>query len=249
MSQIVDWDELPKNPSSKGDGKGKSDGVKYLKFEDGKRYRIRLISKPVAYQQHWKPVIVRSPGTDKDGNVIDPLMQLGFKPETRYSIWILDREDNNTLKVMDFGASIYKEIVEWKVGFSEEPGGMNGPDFQIKIEGIKRNRKYKILALERKPFTQEELDMFKQSKLREKLEEIRKPNTPEEIRKIYEKAKSEGKLRGDDPEVAGNDAPAAIPTPTPVPTPVAAPVAAAPAPVAKPAAKPATPAADDPLAW
>jgi hypothetical protein len=95
--------------------------------------------------------------------------------------------------------------------------------------------------------------MFKQSKLREKLEEIRKPNTPEEIRKIYEKAKSEGKLRGDDPEVAVNDAPAAALAPTPVPTPVpvaavAAPVSV-PAQVAKPAAKPATPDSNDPLAW
>jgi len=257
MGNIIDWDEIPKanyDNSKKGENGQSKGGITYLKFEDNKRYRVRLISKPMNYHQYFKPIICRSPGCDENGTVIDPLMQMGFKPDSRYSIWIFDREDKNALKLMDFGIGLYRDIVEWKVGYNEDPGGMNGPDFQIKTEGIKRSRKYKVLALEKKPFTEEELQIIKTSDLRKKLEEIRKPHTPEEIRKMYEKAKAEGKLRtdSDDQEPAGQAQSQQRPSsPAPTPTPVAAATtapAATPTPAPAPAAKPVTP-SDDPLNW
>ena len=252
MGNIIDWEDVPK-PSydnSKKDGPGKS-GITYLKFEDNKRYRVRLISKPMNYHQYFKPIICRSPGCDENGTVIDPLMQMGFKPDSRYSIWIFDREDNNTLKLMDFGIGLYRDIVEWKVGYNEDPGGMNGPDFQIKTEGIGRNRKYKVLALEKKPFTEEELQIIKTGDLRKKIEEIRKPHSPEEIRKMYEKAKLEGKLRTDDKPASGQTQAQqhpSTPAPTPIPVVAAAAPTPTPAPAPAPAAKPVAP-SDDPLNW
>lgn len=253
MGTIVDWDEMQNN--FKGDkspsGAGGKGGISYLKFEDNKRYRVRLISKPMHYLQYFKPIICRSPGCDENGTVIDPLMQMGFKPDSRYSIWVFDREDNNAIKIMDFGVGLYRDIVEWKVGYNEDPGGVNGPDFQIKTEGVGRSRKYKVLALEKRPFTEEELTAIKTGDLRKKLEEIRKPHSPEEIRKMYDKAKAEGKLRTDD-EGATQKTPSSRPTsnapssPAPVHSP--APAAHAPTPVPAAAPKPASN-ADDPLNW
>lgn len=245
---ICDWNELPKtNYEDKGNQENK---IKFLKFEDNKRYRVRLISKPNHYLQHFQPIMAISPGCSEDGTVIDPLMQMGFKPTDRYSIWVFDREDGNALKIMDFGISIYKEIVEWKVAFNEEPGGMNGCDFQIKTEGIKRSRKYRLMALDKVPFTDEELTLIRGGDLKKKLDDLRKPMTPEEIKRKYEKAKADGKLRVDDDETKSPASMSSTPTsqvsaPAPAPRVVApAPQAATPAPVAAP-----KPVGEDPLNW
>lgn len=192
MAQFVDFDEsnLPKNS-----GKGKS-GVEFLKLEPNKKYRLRFVGKAFQYLQHWEPVICRSPEKDAQGNVIDPLMLKGFTPKRRYSIWVLDRDDGNKLKLLDFSTAIYITVTEWQSAYNKEAGGNEGPDWQIKIEvppnGNRRQAKHKALALDRTPFTEEELAMLREAKLKEKLLEMRRPNTPEEINAMLAKL-TEGK--------------------------------------------------------
>lgn len=187
---------------SRGDSGGGGMGGLFLKLEVGHKYKVRLISRPIGYLQHWEPIICRSPGNDKNGTPLDPLMIRGFKPKERFAIWVFDRNDDNKLKVMDFPPSLFDQFVEWKDAYNEEPGGKNGPDWSIRIEsktGQKRNARYKALALDRSPLTEEELERIKAGfngvPLKDKLVELRKDHSPEEILAML--AESEGKGDGD----------------------------------------------------
>lgn len=181
MPKYVGWDE----PEERKGGQG---GGQFLKLEAGKKYKVRLVSRPVQYFQHWDPVICRSPGVDPEsGKTLDPLMLQGHTPKKRYAIWVFDREDQNKLKVMDFPPSLRDQFVEWKANFNEDPGGPNGPDWIVKLEvpGTDRRRtKYKASYLDKAPFTQEELKQITEGNLKEKLNELRRENTPEEIRQL-----------------------------------------------------------------
>ncbi len=179
MSKFVGWDEQETR---------KGQGGQFLKLEAGKKYKVRLVSNAVQYFQHWEPVICRSPGQDpKTGQVVDPLMLQGFVPKKRYAIWVFDREDQNKLKVMDFPPTLYEQFAEWKANFNENPGGANGCDWIIKLEipGTDRRRtKYKATHMDKVPFTPEEVKLIQEGNLKEKLAELRKENTPEDIRRM-----------------------------------------------------------------
>lgn len=204
MPSFVGWDE--QGEKKKGQG-----GGQFLKLEAGKTYRVRLVSNAVRYFQHWEPVICRSPGVDAKGTVLDPLMQMNFAPKERYAIWVFDREDGNKLKVMDFPPTLYEQFSEWKVNFNDAPGGPSGPDWKIKLEvrgNDRRKTQYKAAALDKTPLTSEELELIKNGNLKEKLAELRKENTPEEIRNLL--AAKNGDPTG--PSTARPNAP--IPTAT-----------------------------------
>lgn len=180
MPSFVGWDE-PTGNKNKGGGQ-------FLKLEAGKTYHVRLVSNAVRYFQHWEPVICRSPGIDpKTNKILDPLMQQNYAPKERYAIWVIDRDDANRLKVMDFPPVLFEQFAEWKVNFNEAPGGPNGPNWKIKLEMRGNNRRltqYKASHLDKAPFTAEELEQIKAGNLKEKLAELRKENTPEEIRQL-----------------------------------------------------------------
>jgi len=184
-AKIFSWNELPDIGKKKG---GKSSG--FLKLEPGNTYTVRLVLDPIAYLQHWEPVICRSPFRDeKTGEIIDPLMALGHEPKQRFACWVLHREDNSTLKLMDFPPSLAKDFKKWSVANgNESAGGMKGPDFRIVVEKgeTKLRTKYAAIHMNVAPFTQDEIAMLKAAGgtegLLTKLKNLRKDNTPEEIR-------------------------------------------------------------------
>lgn len=184
MPKYVPWDQQPR--SSKGNG-----STQFLKLEAGKKYRVRLVSKPLVFFQHWDPIACRSPQPGEDGKIVDPLMLMGFEPKRRYSIWVLDRDDANKLKIMDFPPTLYEQFVEWKNDFNDDPGGPNGPDWNIRLEipgGDKRRTKYKANHLDRKPFTKDEADAIANGGLNEKLADLRRDHSPDEIRQMLSDA-------------------------------------------------------------
>jgi hypothetical protein len=192
MSKYVGWDE-----SSGGKGKGDA-GSQFLKLQAGNKYKLRLVGKAIKYLQHWDPFACRSPGVDAaTGQVLDPLMQLGYEPKPRFAIWVLDREDGDRIKVMDFPGSLFDAFKEWKQAHNEEPGGMKGCDWQIKVTpgpgGDKRKTKYSAMHLDRAPFTEDETKRIKEmGDISKKLLEFRRDHTPEEIRALLEEKKKSG---------------------------------------------------------
>lgn len=184
--KVFGWNDIPTD--NKKGGKGKSSS--FLKLEPGNTYTVRLVLDPLCYLQHWEPVICRSPYKDeKTGQVIDPLMALGHEPKERFACWVLHREDGNSLKLMDFSMGMAKSFKKWsQANGGESAGGMKAPDFRIIVEkGETRMRTtYTAVPMNPAPFSQEEIAMLKASGgtsgLMDKLKELRRDHTPEEIR-------------------------------------------------------------------
>jgi hypothetical protein len=190
-------------------GGDRGDGGVFLKLEKNNKYKVRLVGKPLHYYQHWEPIVCRSPYIDEQNNVICPLMLMGHKPKDRYSIWVLDRCDNK-LKVMDFPQSLYNIFHEYNRETGKEPGGADGPDWSIRVEapsGKQKFTKYFGTPLGLAAFTPEELSMIKEGKLKERLLDLRRDNTPDEIREML--AKKSGAAPQDD--AASEDAHASAP--------------------------------------
>lgn len=180
-ARVVSWDE-----SSENQGGGGKPRLNFLKFKAGSTYRVRMICEPIKYLTHWKPVTCRPPFPDEKGKIIDPIVLRGLAEEakTRFSALFFDRSDA-LLKVADFPVTLLEQFKIWKEAHNEPPGGKNGPDWYIKV--VKKNNltKYTATALDRAPLTQEEIAIVKSfggsAKLQEKLQELRRPHTPEEI--------------------------------------------------------------------
>jgi len=189
MSKFFDWE-------AEGDGSSNKGG-QFLKLEAGKKYRVRPVGKPIKYLQHWEPVRCRSPYMNDKGEIIDPLMLLNKEPKKRYAYWIMDRDDESRLKIMDFSSSILDAFKEWKEMWNEEPGGHKGGDWQIKVipgaGGDRRKNKYIATFIEKSPFTDEEKQRISEAgDLAKKLMDARKPNTPDEIRAMLSEAEGKG---------------------------------------------------------
>lgn len=182
------------------------DKTEGLVLHPGHKYRVRLVGKCFVYHQHWGPIICRSPGFDEYGKCIDPLMLKGFEPKQRFAIWVLDRDDGNKLKIMDFPTALHEGFEEWasENNFEKEPGSKDGCDWLIKVEESRRFTPegeevpaiaYKAHYLDRAPFTEEEIGRMKQLNIKEMLWQLRRPHTPEEInemlRRVEERAKKE----------------------------------------------------------
>ena len=184
-AKVFSWNEIPANPNQKKSGKSA-----FLKLEPGQTYTVRLVLDPIAYLQHWEPVICRSPFKDeKTGEIIDPLMALGHEPKQRFACWVLHREDGNTLKLMDFSVGLAKDFKRWSTANGgESAGGMKGPDFRIIVEKgeTKLKTRYTAVHINVAPFTQDEIAVLKASGgtdgLMSKLKDLRRDHTPEEIR-------------------------------------------------------------------
>ena len=217
MNSYVTWDSIKKE--------GGTGGGIFLKLQAGSKYRLRLVGSPLKYLQHWtmsgSSVTCRSPGTDPTtGQIVDPLMLMGEEPKVRFAMWVLNRDDGNKLQIIDFPPQLAQHFALWKEGFNDEPGGKNGPDWQIKLDapgGVKSQTKYSALALDRAPFTEEELKRIQDGKLRERLDDVRRANTPEEIRAMLadKKAGGTGRL-----PAKGQGAPAATAAQAAAPAPV-----------------------------
>ena len=234
-AKIFSWSDIPTESSSGGGNKSSM----FLRLEVNNTYTLRLVLDPICYYQHWQPIRCRSPYKDPETQkVICPLMALGYEPKPRFSCWVLHREDGNALKLVDFSQGLAKDFKKWqKANGNESPGGMKGPDFRIVVEpGEGRIKvKYTCVPMNVAPFSAEEIAVLKAAGgtegLKEKLQELRKDDSPEEIRKMMAE-KGIGVAQPQTQEAPPSQAPAA-----------AAPAAP------ETAAAPATPASDDDISF
>ena len=192
MATYRDWEDA-KNKKGAGGG-----GI-FLKLEEGKKYKVRLVGKAICYYMHWKgdncPITCISPYIDEKTNkTLDPLMLQGVSPSPRYSIWVLNRNEGNKLQVMDFPQGLCERFAAWKQNFNDEPGGANGPDWIIekkKTGPSAKNVKWTADYLDRTPLTAEEVVMIKSPEvgdLKRRLVEYHPPETPEKIRALMAEA-------------------------------------------------------------
>jgi len=212
--KFTGWDDQGSKPK----------GQTFLKLTAGQEYRLRLIGNPtpvlLVYLENkltGSKMVYRSPYMDEAGKIIDPLLLAGVITQDdlkeKWSCWVIDRTDGK-FKITDVGWGLKNKFGMWKKNFNDEPGGPKGPDWAISSTGTFKNTKWEAMPLDRTPWTDEEVKFMKENNLKKLIEEVRRPDTPDEIRARYERFRSDPKSLTQ-PAVA---------TPAPVPLPPAAPV-------------------------
>lgn len=181
--------------------------LEHVKLEEGTPRRLRLVAKPYKFWRHYDPIMAISPGFEQD-----VCWQAGHRPRERYAILVLDRTDENKLKILEGGPAIFNEFKSYfELTQGKDPGGKDGPDWLIKVEipsrmkdgrpvKDKRQTKYHVMRDEKAPFTKEEEAHIRENWV--ELKDMKKPHTPEIIAEMFEDAKR----RGDgDPLPGGGD--------------------------------------------
>ena len=186
----VDWAKV--ETRDEDSPRGDSDSI-YIKFAPGK-FKVRPIGSPYFFLQTFIPK--KMTGADKDIAVIspgegeDPLIKLGILPQQKGAIFVLDRLDGNKLKIMRFGAAIYKHIKNYAVEMKVDPADIKqGIDFLIKVSdpgGNPRNRQYEVTPLGCTPITKDEGKDLKELKASGKLPDFEKLFAPTPLEKINE---------------------------------------------------------------
>ncbi len=212
---VDDWAQV--DPKVGKSGGGGNDGFLKLKPDGSRKdniYKVRFCCSPVFYYQWFltnvnksgKSIIVRSPlrGEDANGKAItdenapyvDPLCYLidpdskdgrTYRPSLKYATFILDRGDNNKLKVLDFTPPLYRQLAAWSQANGLSCSAVDAPPFSLGvIEGstpqTRNQYKYTVSSgLNREPFTEDEKRLLSSRDLIDQLAKLRKPDSVEDI--------------------------------------------------------------------
>lgn len=192
-----------------------------------KTAKVRLIGRPYRYFEYLHPIKVRAdydPFAGRERQ--DPLAKLGFVPRGRNVMFVFDRRDDNKMKLMFFDhfqgdiddedcrcdcpqhqheiakedRRLFEAIAAYKIRGNIEPGGPQGPDFDVRIEvrvKIVRGRKYFVsqkseasASREPKPFAEKELAVLEAhgrwEGLKKELDEAVKAVPDAEIQKMLD---------------------------------------------------------------
>jgi hypothetical protein len=187
----IQWSKLEKRDNGGGGSNG--DGI-FLKFGPGK-FRVRLLGEPYEYEQLFiskknttseRDIPVISPGDDSD-----PLRKMGYNATPKLAVNVLDRKDDNKLKIMRVGPSVYNHIKSYYEETGVDPSDpKKGPDLLISVDdpnGNPRQRKYTVTFLQATKITREEASKIKEEGGLHKLEKYFKAATTEEIEELISK--------------------------------------------------------------
>lgn len=198
------WGEVGTKPPKSSNG-GSQSSIEHLTLAEGPTYRIRLVGKPYQFWRHYEVLRATSPGFKSD-----VAWQAGHVPRERYAILILDRNDNNKLKILEAGPAVFNEFKNYFELKQRDPGGKEGPDWMIQVKvpsrtkdgktiKDKRQTQYKVMADESAPFNAEEQKYIKDNWV--ELKDVKKPTDPDLIKEMLEDAKT----RSDSDPIPGSN--------------------------------------------
>lgn len=205
MASIVDWNTLGGE-----EGKKNSNGkTKFLRFESNKMYTVRPVGRAFEFFKFFikstnRSVVVESEDVDAAAALLAEEFGQEFKPQHRYAINVIDREDNQ-IKIMEGGQQIFKQFALWAKGNQTHPGGMGGGDWLIQVDGDGLNRKYSTQCIRPSPLSEEEMDRVKNSGEVYDLESF---YSGVALNEVVSKAKGEQKQ---EPDNASQDVPKSAP--------------------------------------
>ena len=191
----VDWDDVAKPVKKYQPKDGDKKRLPYMKLVEGEKHRLRLVGKVWKFKRHYRPIMAISPGIEQD-----VCWQAGNDPSDRYIIHVIDRDDDNQLKLLEGGSLLFGEFKSYSTLTGRNPSGAEAPDFIIQHEvptktndkGKKykdfRGTKYHSMNTDAKPFTAEEIAYIDAHVLI--LEEVKKPHDPEMIAEMFEDSKT-----------------------------------------------------------
>ncbi len=155
MSGFVQWNEVPSG----------GERTNFLALKSGNTYKIRPLLQPLNFHKYFHKVDGKMRTAVVSEEVVAQMAakypDLG-KPANRYAMYVLDRNDNNQIKVMEFPISVYKQFSNSFQATNNEPGSkVNGSDWMIKISGTGFNTTYETTFIANTPLTEEEINVVK----------------------------------------------------------------------------------------
>jgi len=174
---ISNWSDFTPTFVSKTNAGGTKKDIQRLNIADPGEHKVRLVGKPIYYYRYWvggKAAICEDPSTC-------PVRQkYGIDPTLRYAVNVLDRNDGDKLKIMEFSQTVYDQIKTLCTKRSvSNPGDEFGPDFDIIVTGSKPKIKTQILLGDKTPFTDSQKEYIKANIF--ELKKIYKPVPSNEI--------------------------------------------------------------------
>lgn len=159
----VDFSNWPDKSSGGGNG------ITFLRFESGKTCRLRPFGSAVEFVklfiERGKPSIIVDPD-DKDAaaKLLTEHAGREIKPSYRCAMFVLDRGDDNKVKILEGGHQIFEAFANWTAGSGIRPGSGQGGDWQISVTGDgvggSNPRKYSPVYLGPQMFTDDEKKMI-----------------------------------------------------------------------------------------
>ncbi len=142
MPTEVDWNSVG-GKDGKGAGRGKT---RFIKFEAGKTVEIRPVGKTVEFYKFFIPetqrsVVVELEDGTKAADILTQHTGKEMKPVHRFAMNVIDQEDNQ-IKVLEGGRSIFKYFAAWSKRAKSHPGGQNAWTWTIEASGKGLNREY-----------------------------------------------------------------------------------------------------------
>lgn len=165
-AEELEWGQDQFKKSEKqGEGEKSYVKVPYMSFSESGTYKVRLVGNVVKFLKHWKPFpkgarIITAPQI-KDS---DPAWAAGFYPRKTGAVLCFDRNDNNTLKILEKGMSIFRPIDFQSKVKGINPGGKDGVDIIINVEKTgpePMDVEYSVLIDEKAPLTKAEGEAVK----------------------------------------------------------------------------------------
>ncbi len=161
MASEVDWNSLG------GTDQQQRGRINYIRFESGKMYSIRPVGKAVEFYKFFvqsdvgrRSLCVDIEQVEKAAEMLSEKQGKEIKPQHRYAMNVIDREDS-TIKILEGGPMIFKFFANWAKGNNTHPGGMEGGNWQIQVQGDGLARKYVTGYLGPAPFSEDELNRIK----------------------------------------------------------------------------------------
>ena len=156
MATEVDWNSVGGKSGAGGSGKK----TRFVRFEDGKTVEVRPVGKAVEFykffiQETQRSVVVDLDDGMKAAEILTEHTNKEFKPSHRYAMNVIDREDQ-LVKVLDGGRSIFKYFGAWAKRTKSHPGGQNGGNWTIEATGVKLNREYTTTFVGPAPISDQE---------------------------------------------------------------------------------------------
>lgn len=184
---MVEWDDItPPKKSSGGGRKGGGSG-KFLRLEANSMYRVRPVHQPIRFYKYYNELNgrLRTAICDNPDTCTVKDKHPDLRPSRRYAILVLDRNDDNKLKILEGPQTIFEEFKKYYDITKKKPGGPEGGDFTINVvcpNGKKdRDTTYTVDFINETPFTSEEKSMLVEKKDDFNLPEIFKSHSAEEI--------------------------------------------------------------------
>lgn len=195
MPQEVDWSTFEEdNKDVKSGGGGGGAKSQFIRFQDGSVNIVRPFGKTYKFYKIYVPktkrsIIVSVQDKDAAAKALSEHSGEEHKASMRFATHVIDRADGE-IRILEQGYQVFENIAVWSKATGINPGTAAGVDWRISAKGNgggkgdSAPRKYTTVALQSKPFTDDErakIDKMKAENQIKPLKEVFKETPLEDV--------------------------------------------------------------------